>query len=141
MKVSQLMHTPTVTARPFATVREVAMLMDARHVGAVLLVDERGSLCGIVTDRDLAVRVLAQGRSADIRIEDVMTRDVAAVAPDYDAVEAASIMMKWAVRRLPVVDGDGTPHGVLAFDDLVRQLGHDADLLTDTLVVQAAHLP
>jgi CBS domain-containing protein len=141
MKVSQLMHTPAVTARPSATVHEVAMLMDARKVGAVLLVDERGALCGIVTDRDLAVRVLAAGRSADIRIEDVMSREVAAVAPDYDAVEAASIMMKWAVRRLPVCDEDGMPHGLIAFDDLVRQLGHDADLLTDTLLVQAAHLP
>lgn len=140
MRVSELMHTPAVTCRPDATIGEVARLMRDRNVGSVLIVDEIGYLAGIVTDRDVAVRGVGGGLTADVAIEEIMTRNVATVPVQADVSDAAAIMVKRTVRRLPVVDENDTPHGMLALDDLIRQLGHDADAVADTVMLQAANL-
>jgi CBS domain-containing protein len=138
MRVSNVMHTPAVTCQATATVGAVARLMADRQVGAVVVVDATAGVEGIVTDRDLAVRVVGQQRSADITVAEVMTRDVATVSPRADATEAAAIMMKRRVRRLPVTDDHGVLHGVIALDDLIRHLGYEANALTDLLVTQIA---
>jgi len=139
MKVTQLMHTPAVVCRPTTTLREVAKLMDSRNVGSVLVVDNVGYVSGIVTDRDLALRGLGAGHSADITVEVVMTRDVASVSPASDIAEAAAVMQKRGVRRVPVIDNLGRVHGVVAFDDLFRNLSHEADDLTDAVLAQSIH--
>lgn len=140
MKASQLMHTPAVVCKPTATLHEVAALMDARNVGSVIVVDRIGYVTGIVTDRDVAVRGAGTGRSPDTPVEAVMTRDVAAVTPSSDIAEAATVMQKRGVRRVPVVDDLGRVHGVITLDDLLRNLSAEADALTDAVVSQATHL-
>lgn len=140
MRVSELMHTPAVTCRPSATIGEVARMMRERNVGSVVVVDGIGYLAGIVTDRDVAVRGAGEGRSADMAVEEIMTRDVATVLVRADVSTAASIMAKRRVRRLPVVDEDDTPHGVVAFDDLVRHLGQETDSLVDTVIRQTTNV-
>ena len=137
MHVSQLMRTPAVSCRPATTVREVAQLMDSRNVGSVLVVDIGGYLAGIVTDRDVAIRGVAAGRSGDVAVETIMTRDVASIGPATDVTDVAALMEKRGVRRVPVVDDMGKVHGLVAFDDLVRHLGHETDSLTGTLLGQA----
>ena len=114
--------------------------MRDRNVGSVLVLDQVGYLAGIVTDRDLALRGLGDGRSPDVIVELVMSRDVATVSIHADVADAAAIMAKRVVRRLPVVDEQDVPHGVVARDDLVRHLGHEADALADTVVLQATGL-
>jgi CBS domain-containing protein len=141
MRVSELMHTPAVTCRPGATIAEVARLMRDRNVGSVIVVDDIGYLAGIVTDRDVAVRGVGEGRSGDLAVEHIMSRNVATVLPHADVAAAAGIMAKRSVRRLPVVDDDDTPHGLVALDDLVRHLGREADAVADTVVLQATDLP
>jgi signal-transduction protein with cAMP-binding, CBS, and nucleotidyltransferase domain len=138
MRVSELMRTPAVMCGPSATIGDVARLMRDRNVGSVLVMDGIGYLAGIVTDRDVAVRGAAEGRSAEVEVDQIMSRDVATVLVHADVSDAAAIMAKRRVRRLPVVDEDDTPHGVVAFDDLVRHLGHETDSLVDTVVRQAA---
>jgi signal-transduction protein with cAMP-binding, CBS, and nucleotidyltransferase domain len=140
MRVSELMHTPAVTCRPGATIGEVARLMRDRNVGSVIVVDDIGYLAGIVTDRDVAVRGVGEGRSGDVVVEEIMTRNVATVPIRADISDAAAIMVKRLVRRLPVVDDDDTPHGMVALDDLIRQLGREADAVADTVMRQAANL-
>jgi CBS domain-containing protein len=140
MRASERMHTPAVTCRPATTVAEVGRLMGERNVGSVLVVDEVGYLAGIVTDRDIVLRGVAEGMSGDVPVERVMTRDVATITPATGLEEAAGLMVKRAVRRLPVVDAEGHPHGVLAFDDLMRHFGHEADALVDTVTQQAVQL-
>jgi CBS domain-containing protein len=140
MRVSELMHTPTATCGPSATLREAAHIMDERNVGCVVVIDSVGEIAGITTDRDIALRGVGCGRSSDIAVEEVMTRDVATVSPRADITEAARIMMKRAVRRLPVVDEHGRLHGLVALDDLVRNLGREAEELNELLVAQAARL-
>lgn len=140
MRVSQLMHTPAATCGTSATLRDVAHIMDAKNVGCVVVIDSVGEIAGIATDRDIAVRGIGQGRSSDVDVTEVMSRDVATVSPRADGNEAAAIMMKRGVRRLPVVDEHGVLHGVVALDDLVRRLGRDAEELNELLVTQAANL-
>ena len=140
MRVSELMHTPAVTCRPNATIAEVARLMRDRNVGSVIVVDAVGYLAGIVTDRDVAVRGVGEGRSGDLAVEYVMSRNVATVPLHADVADAAGIMAKRRVRRVPVVDEEDTPHGLIALDDLVRDLGREADAVADTVMVQVTNL-
>jgi signal-transduction protein with cAMP-binding, CBS, and nucleotidyltransferase domain len=141
MKVAEVMHTPAVACQVTAPVKEVARLMQERNVGSVLVVDHGGYVAGIVTDRDLAIRGYGQNRSGDVEIVDLMTRDVATVLPGATIEFAADRMMVRGVRRLPVVDDDGCLHGVIALDDLVRQLTREADHLVSTLGIQAVRHP
>jgi CBS domain-containing protein len=141
MRVSELMHTPPVTCRPNATIAEVARLMRDRNVGSVIVVDAVGYLAGIVTDRDVAVRGVGEGRSGDLAVEYIMSRNVATVPLHADVADAAGIMAKRRVRRVPVVDEEDTPHGLVALDDLVRHLGREADAVADTVMVQVTNLP
>lgn len=140
MKVSELMHTPAVTCATTTTLGEVARMMRDRNVGSVLVLDQIGYLAGIVTDRDVAVRGMGEGRSADVTVEPVMSRDVATVSLRTDVSDAVSIMAKHVVRRLPVVDEDDRPHGVVTFDDVVRHLGTETDALADMVIMQASRL-
>ena len=138
MKVTELMHTPAVTCRPEDTIGEVARTMASRDVGSVVVIDRVGEVAGIVTDRDITVRGVGQGRSADIAVEEVMSRDVATVDPHADVGAAAATMIKRSIRRLPVVDEFGNVHGLVALDDLIRLSGRQADELGDILRDQAS---
>jgi signal-transduction protein with cAMP-binding, CBS, and nucleotidyltransferase domain len=139
MRISELMHTPVVTCSPSSTLGEVARRMRDRNVGSVVVIDQIGYLAGIVTDRDLAVRGLGEGRSADVAVEQVMTPDVATVLIRADVADAAAIMAKRSVRRLPVVDEHDQPHGMVTLDDLVRHLGVEANTLADTVIFQTVN--
>jgi CBS domain-containing protein len=141
MRVSELMHTPTVTCTPTTTVSAVARLMATHNVGSIIIIDTVGEVAGIVTDRDIAIRGVAQGRSGDVAVEMLMTRNVASVEPGADIADAAATMMKRRVRRLPVVDERGHAHGVVALDDIVRNVARQADEVGDLLLAQTSQLP
>ena len=136
MRVSEVMHTPVVTCSPHRTVRDVCALMDRHGVGAVVVVhgDQVG---GIVTDRDIAMRAIGNGLSGDVPIETVMTRNVACVRPTDDIADAERTMADRHVRRLPVVDGHGRLHGMVALDDVVRCIGAEVQDMSDVLARQA----
>ncbi len=139
MRVTEVMHSPAVMCPSSATLWDVALLMRDRNVGSVVVVDEIGYLAGIVTDRDLAVRGFAQGRSAESPVDRVITRDVATVTLHADVSEAAAIMAKRLVRRLPVVDEVNHISGMVTLDDLLRHLGSETDRLVDTVLMQSRH--
>jgi signal-transduction protein with cAMP-binding, CBS, and nucleotidyltransferase domain len=141
MRISEVMLTPAVTCSPTTTVAEAARIMGRRNVGSVVVVDRVGEVAGIVADRDIALRGVAPGRSADIAVEEIMSRDVATVDPRADVTTALSTMMKRRVRRLPVVDERGLTHGLIAFDDLVRNLGQQAEELNEFVLLQASAFP
>jgi signal-transduction protein with cAMP-binding, CBS, and nucleotidyltransferase domain len=138
MRVSELMHTPPVICAPSTPLREVALLMERHHVGSVIVVDEVREVAGIVTDRDIVLRGVGRGRSADVAVDTVMTRHVATVDVHADVLDAATIMTNRCVRRLPVTDELGHPHGLVALDDLVREFGSRVDLVSDLLRSQSA---
>ena len=136
MRVSYLLSTPAVTCEPSDTLRTVAALMADRAVGSVVVV-RNGTLAGIVTDRDIVVRGVATGLSADVAVERVMTRNVASVPIGADITEAAATMGNRKVRRLPAVDMHGRVHGVISLDDVARHLGHQVDDLAGILLARA----
>lgn len=117
-KVADLMVTGTITAQVDEKVSDVARRMAGNDVGAVLVV-AGGDLLGVFSERDLAVRVVAEGRDpAATRVAEVATTGVVSVAPE-DGLRAALEKFKAGrFRHLPVVD-DGRPVGILSTRDLM----------------------
>jgi signal-transduction protein with cAMP-binding, CBS, and nucleotidyltransferase domain len=117
MQVRHLTRKEPVSVGPETPVREVARVMDERVVGAVVVVDGERPI-GIVTDRDLVVRLLARGLPDDARVDSVMTVDPVVLDADASPTRAVHLFERHAVRRLPLVDA-GRFVGLLAVDDLL----------------------
>lgn len=116
--VSDVMTPAMITVTPDTTAFEAAEAMRDNHIGDVLIMDN-GRVVGLLTDRDLAVRVLANRLDpASTLAADVASPDVVAVPPDAEVSAAIRLMRDRAVRRLPVVGPDGNCHGVLSIGDL-----------------------
>lgn len=130
MQVSQIMTPDPDTARAQDTLRTVAAQMERGDYGSVPVV-EGERLVGVVTDRDIAVRAVAQGLGPDTEVSEVMTPDPVCVGPDSDVEEAAEIMQEEQIRRLFVTDDDDRLIGVVALADVA--LGEDDDLSGRTL--------
>jgi len=120
--IRDVMTESVVTAPTSAAVREVAELMRERHVGSVVLVDDGGSPEAIVTDRDLTVGVLADGRDPSDRAGDHASAPVVTGTVDMEVAAAGELMVTHAIRRLPVLDGDRLT-GIVTLDDLVVRTG------------------
>jgi CBS domain-containing protein len=126
MEIREVMTASVVTADPATPVREVAALMRERNVGSVVLVRD-GEPAGIVTDRDLALGVLADGRSPEDHAIDHASRPVVTGAPGMDVAAACELLVQHGIRRLPIVDGDRLT-GIVTLDDLAARTG-DAELV------------
>ncbi|AVZ76718.1 CBS domain-containing protein [Streptomyces lunaelactis] len=116
MKISDAMSSPAVAVPTRTPLGEVARQMDEYGVGSVV-VTEGGTLRGIVTDRDLAVRALARGLDPDERVDTVMSSNVVTVDASDDIHKAYRAFRRSGIRRLPVLDGHRVV-GVLTVDDL-----------------------
>jgi CBS domain-containing protein len=137
MEIREVMTASVVTAGPGTPVREVAALMRERNVGSVVLVSD-GAPVGIVTDRDLAVSVLADGRSGEDQAIDYASAPVVTGTPELDVADACELLVGHGIRRLPIVDGDRLT-GIVTLDDLAARTG-DAALVAQlaTQVARAA---
>lgn len=101
-----------------ATVREAAEAMRANDIGDVIAIDDKGGVVGIVTDRDVVVRVVAEGRdSRATQIEDIASRELTVVSPEDSVERAVELMRERALRRLPVVKR-GKIVGIVSIGDL-----------------------
>jgi len=130
--VRNVMSPSPVTVGSDATVRDAARLLADGDVGA-LPVMSGGKLAGIVTDRDLVVRVLAGNLDLSAPIGEIATTGICSVSPDASLDEAARLLGEARVRRLPVVDADGGLVGIIAQADVARNAGHE---LTGQAVAQ-----
>jgi CBS domain-containing protein len=120
MKVRELMTSPVLSIGAGESVEVAARTLTQYNIGALPVCGTDGSLCGVVTDRDLVTRCMAaQKPMQTTRVRDVMTSDVACASPDMDASVAAHLMGRQQVRRLPVVE-NGQLCGMLALADLAR---------------------
>jgi CBS domain-containing protein len=123
VRIDQIMTTSVVTAATDASAREVAVLMRDRNVGSVVLVDDSGRPVGMVTDRDLAVDVLAEAVDPESGVESCATAPVVTGEHDMDLEEAAALMVGHRIRRLPVMDGDDLV-GIVTLDDIAVRTGN-----------------
>jgi len=122
MLLRDVMTAEVVTAAPDRPVREIAELMRERNVGSVVIVAD-GVPVGFVTDRDLALSVIADGRDFGDHVADHASSPVITAEPSMHVEEGAELMVRHGVRRLVIVDG-GRLHGI---DDLSSRTG-DAGL-------------
>jgi CBS domain-containing protein len=120
MKVRDIMTESPACCSPDQTVREAARLMAQNDCGAIPVVEEATrQVVGVVTDRDLAVRVLAEGKGPDTRVSEAMSPDPACCTPESDVEKVTKMMADRQVRRVPVVE-NGRCVGVVAQADLAR---------------------
>jgi CBS domain-containing protein len=130
MQLSQILTRDVETIRPDTSAREAAQRMRSMDVGALPVCDGR-RLLGMVTDRDLTLRILAEGRDPNATpVQDAMTPDVAYAFEDDDVQRAADIMKERQIRRLPIVDRNKHLVGIVALGDIATtgrdQLSGDA---------------
>jgi CBS domain-containing protein len=122
MQIREVMTESVVTAPPDCSVGAVAEMMRERNVGSVVLVDGGGAPVGFITDRDVAISVVANGRDAGDPAEAHASSPVITGDPGMDVNEAATLMVSHGVRRLPILDGDRMV-GILTLDDLAARTG------------------
>ena len=131
MKISEIMTKDPHSVSPDTPVSEAARMMKEEDVGLVPVVERvggaetRGRLVGVVTDRDIAIRAVAEGRAADAPVSEVMSGGVKTCSPDDSVEEAMDLMGREQVRRIPIVDERGSLVGVVAQADVVRMQGKD----------------
>ncbi|MDQ3867252.1 MAG: CBS domain-containing protein [Actinomycetota bacterium] len=117
--IRDLMTTNPTTCETSSTITDVAKVMKDEDVGPVP-VTEGGRLVGIVTDRDIVVRVVAEGRDpSSTTVREIVSSDLVTVQPDTNLEEALNLMAERQVRRLPVVEGDQLI-GIVAQADIAR---------------------
>ena len=122
MKLREIMSQTVVSIRPEESVAVAARTLERYNIGALPVCDGVGRLCGVVTDRDLVTRCVASGRSPEqTKVREIMTGRVITATGDMDSAEAARLMGRQQIRRLPVVE-NGLLQGMVSLGDLaVRQ--------------------
>jgi CBS domain-containing protein len=127
MNISDLMSKNPRTVTPDTPVSEAAQLMKEEDIGMVPVVERvggaetRGRLVGVITDRDIAIRQVAEGRSSDSPVRDVMSSGVRTATPSDSVESVMELMGREQVRRVPIVDERGSLVGVVAQADLARK--------------------
>ncbi len=125
MPVENLARSDVVTAKVDDPVQDLATMMEEEEIGSVVITDGEEPV-GIVTDRDLAVQVVAQGADpADHTAEDVMSSNLYTIEPDAGFYQATEMMSDHGIRRLPVVDSNGELSGIITVDDLNELLADE----------------
>lgn len=122
MRLSEIMTAGVVTAGAEASALEVARLMRDHRVGSIVVVDPGGSPIAMVTDRDLALRVFAEGVPGDSAVIDCASRPLVSGEPEMELSEAAALMVRHRVRRLAVVAEDSLA-GIVTLDDIAVRSG------------------
>ena len=127
MRCSEIMTKNVRTATRETSLREAAAMMRDGDVGAVPVVDD-GKLVGIVTDRDIVVRGVADGKGADTAVSEAMTTELFTVAPDDFVFEAIRLMGDKQVRRIPVVSASGELAGIIAMADIALEMEDEREI-------------
>ena len=127
MLASEIMTKNVRVTTSNMSLRKVAVMMREGDVGAVPVVDN-GKLIGIVTDRDIVVRVVAEGKSPDTPISEAMSTELFTVSPDDFVFEAIRLMGDKQVRRIPVVAADGSLAGIIAMADVALEMEDEREI-------------
>jgi len=134
MLVQDLMNQPPITCHVNDPLNLVAHQMWEHDCGALLVVNDEGKLVGMVTDRDICMAAYTQSRSLDaILVNSAMATHVISAHPDQGIAEIEQLMARYQIRRIPVVDDNGKPVGVISLNDLALECAR-----SDTRMEQVA---
>jgi CBS domain-containing protein len=122
MNVSEVMTAQVVTATPRSTIAEVAQTMAKIESGAVPVVDD-GKVVGLITDRDIVIRVVAEGLGLDTPVADVMTAEVETCQEGDNVADATAKMGAKQIRRLIVLNDQGRLAGIISLGDIAIDYG------------------
>lgn len=127
MKAKDVMTRNPRSVTPDTPARDAARIMKDEDVGIVPVVDDTsGRLVGVITDRDIALRIVAEGRDGGASVRDVMSSTkLATCRPDEDVDRVMETMASEQLRRIPIVDERGSLVGIVAQADIVRKAGND----------------
>jgi CBS domain-containing protein len=119
--IREVMTSDPRSVEPTTSVADAARMLRTEDVGSLPII-EQGRIAGMLTDRDIVLRVVAEGRDPEsTRVADVASRELITVDPEQSLDEAARMMSDHQLRRLPVVDEDGRLVGIVAQADLARE--------------------
>lgn len=147
MRVSDLMSRPAITCHVHDDLNVPARLMWDHDCGVIAVVGDDGTLLGMITDRDVCMAAYTQDRPlGELEVNIAMARHPISARPDQDLGEVERAMAEHQVRRIPVVDDDGRPIGVLSLNDLAIEAARPDTRMTDgssrivhTLAALCAH--
>jgi CBS domain-containing protein len=118
---------------PQNNIWEACQMLKENNIGC-LIVENEGRLCGILTDRDIALKVTGEEKEPrTTQVAEVMTRDPVRISVDKDLQHLTSLMHAFHVRRVPVVDGYDTTLGIITLDDLIALLGDEMSEIGKTI--------
>ena len=126
MKVNQIMSKSVISCKPYQTIRDAAALMQEHNIGCIPVVDEENYPVGIVTDRDMIIRGIAQNKDENTSLDEVMTSTVYTCNHNDEVGTATHMMGNHQIRRLVVCDDDGKVCGFLAMADISTTPENDA---------------
>jgi len=119
MLVKEAMKKDVKTIRPSDTIKDAAVLMNENRIGSLVVISGTGAVTGIVTERDILTDVVAAGKNPeDVKVEDVMTKDLITISPEKSLEDAADLMTKNKIKKLPVIEG-GKLVGIITATDLI----------------------
>jgi len=129
VRIKDIMTPDPACCTPESTAREAAELMLDNDCGAIPVVEklENRRLVGMVTDRDLAIRGLAEGKGPDTKIRELMTEQPTTALADDEVDVVREVMIQQQIRRIPVVNGDGACIGIVAQADIALEDGAASD--------------
>ncbi|MBX3267325.1 MAG: CBS domain-containing protein [Acidobacteria bacterium] len=127
VKCREIMTANVTTATREMTLRDVARLLREGDMGSVPVVED-GRLVGIVTDRDIVVRAIAEGKGPETPVAEAMTTEIFSVRPDDFAFEAVRLMGDRQVRRIPVVEADGSLAGIISMADVALEMEDEREI-------------
>jgi CBS domain-containing protein len=134
MPIDRLIRRPARTLGPDASCVEAAAMMRDHQIGAVVVTDDDRRVLGIVTDRDLAVRVIAAGLDPRrVALREVMSGEPIYLSRTRNVAQLLATMRELAVRRVPVVDDDGRVLGLISFDDALVLLADQLEDLAEVI--------
>jgi CBS domain-containing protein len=123
--INEVMTSNPRSCETSSTIADAAKLLKSEDVGS-LPITESGRLVGMLTDRDIAIRVVAEGKDPQsTTVGEVASKDVVTLDPQQNLDEALRLMAQHQVRRLPVVEEDGRLVGIVAQADVATEGGHD----------------
>ena len=133
MLVKELAQTDVVTVEVEDSLVDVAKTMRDHRVGSVVVVDGKGVVAGVLTDRDIVVYGVAADRNvSDLVANDIFSTNVFSVAPDAGVTEVVDMMHEEGVRRVPVMS-DGDLVGIVTLDDLLCHISRQLEELADVV--------
>jgi CBS domain-containing protein len=120
MQVREIMTTRIVSVEPTSTVKDAALLMNRHNIGSMPVV-EGTAVRGMITDRDIVLRCVAENRDAStLKVSDICSSGAVSISPEKNVSDAMNLMSTEQVRRLPVID-NGRLVGMLSVADVARE--------------------